>query len=118
MVRLGESRVKMSNEEPTGKRSMPYFETLERIKGFGELCREDGQLIGEVEYSIVVLQEMLDEGNAGLEVVEGDIDDSVDLFSLVGESLVLHLEDGRRMDMFIADTEGRIENRGKPWYET
>ncbi len=92
---------------------MPYFETLERTKGRGELRRENGELIGEVEYNIVVLQDMLDEDKAGRRVVEGDIDDSVDLHSLVGESLVLHLEDGRRMDMIVADTEGRIESRGE-----
>ena len=91
---------------------MPYFETLERTKGLGELRREDGELIGDVEYNIVVLQDMLDEDKAGLKVVEGDIDGSVDLFPLVGESLVLHLEDGRRMDVIVSDTDGRIENRG------
>ena len=94
---------------------MDRLDVIEECRGQGRVCWENGEFIRDTKYDLQVLQEvheMPSEGVPGLKRIEGTIElGELDLH-LVGEPLVLHLEDGRRLDFFYTDLNGTIANRG------
>jgi hypothetical protein len=98
-------------------------EILERAGGWGKLFR-DGTVVAEPVYVLTVSQEVFVERSPGgtTEKVEGLRDIEVNLrlsrdeaLRLMGAELVLHLDDGRRLPIFVSDPGGTIAARG--WFE-
>ena len=91
---------------------------LERVSGRGSVYKEDGALLIEADYKIVVSQEFLVHGkdrSPGLKDIRGWIEPPD--WAPIGEALRLHLEDGRRLDFFYHDSDGAIAERsGKGLY--
>jgi len=88
---------------------------IEECRGVGRVYRENGEFVREAEYDLQVLQEAHETPSQdvpGLRRIEGTIEIGELDLHLVGEPLVLHLEDGRRLDFFYADSGGIIANRG------
>ena len=78
---------------------------IERVTGRGDVFREEsGARIGRWRYDLMVL---LDETDTGTEV-GGTIepDGLVHGLRAIGKSLVLHLEDGRRLTFCLQSPEG------------
>ena len=92
---------------------------LERPSGRGSVYRENGTLLGEANYEIIVFQEFLivgEERTPGLKDIQGWIEPPD--WAPIGESLALHLEDGRRLDFFYHNIAGAIADRsGRGLYE-
>ena len=92
---------------------------LERPSGRGSVYKEDGTLLREAKYEIVVFQEFLIVGkdrSPGLKNIQGWIEPPD--WAPIGEALRLHLEDGRRLDFFYHDSHGAIAERsGKGLYQ-
>jgi Ribbon-helix-helix protein, copG family len=98
-------------------------EVVEQLSGVGEVTRESGGTsLGPRRYRLVVWQEIHNVRTMGDAVsrVEGlrSITGSVELqgheglTELVGESLVLQLQDGRRLPFFFRSSDGSIAPRG------
>ena len=98
---------------------MDRLKKLERLEGNCVIHDEERTKIADGRYFLDVFQEMLDAGTTnrgselipGLKRIVGKIDD-VDAFPLVGDPLVLTLEDGRRLEFFFTDDTGNIASRG------
>lgn len=92
---------------------------LERPSGRGSVYRENGTLLWEANYKIVVFQEIhivREDRLPGLKDIQGSIEPPD--WAPIGDSLVLHLEDGRRLDFFYSDISGAIADRsGRGLYE-
>ena len=92
---------------------------LERRSGRGSVYREDGTLLAEANYELVVFQEFLVVGkdrSPGLKDIQGWIEPPD--WPPVGKPLTLHLEDGRRLDFFYYHSDGSIEcHSGQGLYE-
>lgn len=87
------------------------LDVIEQCSGVGRIYDENGQHIGESRYDLQVLQEVHDSPTGdvpGLKRIEG----TVEVIADIGRALTIHLEDGRRLDFFIADVSGRIAHRG------
>lgn len=95
---------------------------IERLTGEGLVTRENGGEIGRRPYSLTVWQEVHVAQSLGptpptelpgLKSVEGTVRFNDDeLFKLVGESLELTLQDGRRFKFFLRNSNGAIAARG------
>ena len=89
---------------------------IERVTGRGDVFREEsGAHIGRWRYDLMVL---LDETETSSEVC-GTIepDGLLDGLRAIGKSLVLHLEDGRRLTFCLQSQEGTftaLSELGKP----
>jgi len=92
---------------------------LENVKGMGAVYHGE-EFIRELGYDITVWQEWLHSSGAapieGLQEITGlvfDINSPIGVADLVdGRVLTLHLEDGRRLDFFIRNSDGEIANSG------
>ena len=92
---------------------------IEQYSGKGWLSRENSNdRIADVEYYLKIHQELIPDGIGGevegFKQIEGTVSsgDKIGLYQMVGESLVLHMEDGRNLGMFIKDSNtGAIANR-------
>lgn len=71
----------------------------------------DHDLIGPVHYDLQIWQQNPGPGLNGLIDVNGKIE-GIDLFPLVGEKLLLKLEDGRSIPIVVRDLEGHILGAG------
>ena len=89
---------------------------IERASGEGPVVKDDGSRVSRTRYDLEVWQEMLDAGSEtlpGLREVVGTVDlQGVEMFGLMGENLVLRLEDGRRFKFFLTDLHGTVAPRG------
>ena len=90
---------------------------IEELTGTGPVTREDGSAVGARHYQLTVWQQQHDDGRGGwipgLFSVEGHVAlEAFEGFKLVGESLILELEDGRRLPFFFSNSDGRIAARG------
>src|SRR5215471_8021427 len=86
---------------------------VEETSGTGELLLKS-LVLRRVRYQIKVFQGMYGNGlpNPLQRTVEGSIDMGADgAADLIGTSLTLRLEDGRRIGVTIADDEGTIHQR-------
>jgi hypothetical protein len=87
---------------------------VEETSGTGELLLKS-LLLRQVRYRIKVFQGMFGNGmpNPTQRTVEGSIDfeEETPVADLVGASLTLKLEDGRRIGVTIADDAGTIQQR-------
>ena len=87
---------------------------VEECAGVGELSA-NGDVIRQVRYRIARYQGLV-EGSGlpipGLHRIEGFVDTSADLGSLVGTPLMLRLEDGRALAITIAGADGRVLAEG------
>ncbi len=90
------------------------IDVVERLSGRGVVFEKDGKKLGEADYEIDVLQEIIDAGAMGDPDAELPGNKSVggrffdfDLTTAVfeGETLILHLEDGRRLDIIPRDAK-------------
>lgn len=88
---------------------------VESPTGKGGLHRQD-EFIREVAYRLTVSQEVT-ETDPGREPIKGQMEiggkviapnNPIGVADLTGEELTLHLEDGRRLDLFISDPTGRV----------
>lgn len=101
---------------------MPRLEVEEELEGVGEVRRADGKSVGMARYSLLVHREMHPAGPGepeipGLRDVSGKVE-GLDNFGLMDEKrLTLELEDGRRLDFFIADLEGCVAPTGRGLYD-
>ncbi|MGI8746319.1 MAG: hypothetical protein ACR2NN_27825 [Bryobacteraceae bacterium] len=95
------------------------IEKLKRYKDDGALFNGDARLM-PVHYDLQLSQEMIDNGLGGeipgLQRIDGSLstgNTNQDLYPLINaDDLVLHMADGQRLGLFIADTRtGRIGNR-------
>ncbi len=91
---------------------------IERLTGAGKVYRENGDLLGDAQYDLRVIQEFKDVGTKdgpellpGLKDVVGHVT-GLDNLVLIGAELTLHLEDGRRLRFFVTDQDGRIGASG------
>ena len=98
------------------------LELLEELSGVGTVYRESGELVEQMEYRLKLYQEMLSAGTTevpGLQQIVGSVPGGDEVFGLIGEDLILELEDGRRLDFFVQSMDGAIECRGgKGLYKT
>jgi hypothetical protein len=87
---------------------------VEETSGRGELLLKS-LVLREVRYEIKIFQGMFGNGmpNPAQRTVEGSVDVAADggTSDLVGVSLTLCLEDGRRIGVTIADDAGTIHQR-------
>ena len=87
---------------------------VEETSGTGELLLKS-LVLRQVRYRIKVFQGMFGNGmpNPTQRTVEGAVDfgDEAGAADLVGASLTLKLEDGRRIGVTIADDAGTIQQR-------
>jgi len=87
---------------------------VEETSGTGELLLKS-LVLRQVRYRIKVFQGMFGNGmpNPTQRTVEGSVDfvDDAGAADLVGASLTLKLEDGRRIGVTIADDAGTIQQR-------
>jgi hypothetical protein len=94
---------------------MPELKLVEAVSGTGELSAK-GQILGTVQYQIDRFQGMQENGLPvpGLHRIEGHLDGDAlaSAAPLVGEPLVLSLEDGRRLGITLADAGGRVLAEG------
>lgn len=107
---------------PVVTRKEGTMKLLERLRGVGLVVREAGAVpIGPRPYDLSVWQqvhhlETMGGGSSrvdGLKSVQGSVRlDEDESFSLVGESLILHLEDGRTFPFFLQNSDGAIAARG------
>lgn len=89
---------------------------IERVSGVGlAFRRADGSKAARLRYRITRLREMHDattfgasEEVEGFMVVRGAVEADDPSLRLVGEELVLHLDDGRRFNFFVANSRGTI----------
>jgi len=95
-------------------------ELVERLEGKGRLRDKEDRAV-EVFYSISIRREFhtirTHDGQsqgAGLHSIEGFIDgmDPVRLYSLMGKTLTLELEDGRLLDCFLKNSDGHLIGTG------
>jgi hypothetical protein len=87
---------------------------VEECAGVGDLSGQ-GDVIRQVRYRISRYQGVIEHSGLpipGLHRIEGSVDAAADLAPLVGESLVLRLEDGRALAITIADADGRVLSEG------
>ena len=94
---------------------MNRLDVTEECRGVGRVSRENGEFVLDAEYDLKVLQEVREtpsEDLPGLKRIEGTVGLGEQDLHLVGEPLVLHIEDGRRLDFFYANLGGTIANRG------
>jgi hypothetical protein len=91
--------------------------SIENLSGEGELYRGNEHL-GRVSYWITVSQKMLPVGggdDSGTPEIIGHLMETgnIDLVTLShrGGGLTLQLEDGRKWDCFLRDSDGRLANR-------
>jgi hypothetical protein len=87
---------------------------VEECAGVGDLSGQ-GDVIRQVRYRISRYQGIVEHSGLpipGLHRIEGSVDAAADLGPLVGESLVLRLEDGRALAITIADADGRVLSEG------
>jgi hypothetical protein len=87
--------------------------TSETHSGVGTLWNGDVAVLRSVPYSVTVTTR-----ESGLGRIDGNIDgESGALISLILEDpppkLVLELEDGRRWECYLANSSGRLVNRGR-----
>jgi len=86
--------------------------------GSGQLLEEDGKTVANVTYRIDVFQQMIDMGTGqkkpGMKKLEGSIFAAAPsvLHLLVNTDFILVMEDGRKLSIFISDSEGGIGVRG------
>jgi hypothetical protein len=93
--------------------------TLERLTGIGPVTHENGGLVREMRYHITTFREFIDGDIPGLRSIQGKVElEGMEAFELIGESLTLRLEDGRILDFFISNSDGRIANRSQRFGET
>jgi hypothetical protein len=98
-------------------------ELVEKLNGTGEVTKEAGGTLGPRRYRLTVWQEIhrvKTMGNnvsrvEGLKSITGSIElkDDAEGFDLVGQPLVLQLEDGRRFPFFFSSSDGTIAARGQ-----
>ncbi len=91
---------------------------IERLTGAGKVYRENGDLLGDAQYDLRVIQEFKDVGTKdgpellpGLKDVVGRVT-GLDNLALIGAELTLHLEDGRRLRFLVAGQDGLITASG------
>ena len=94
---------------------MKRIDMIDACQGVGKIYRDSGEFVRDAEYDLRILQEVHEtprEDLPGLEQIEGTVElHEMDLM-LVGEPLVLHLEDGRHLDFLYVDDRGVIASRG------
>lgn len=85
---------------------------LESPRGSGTAYQSaDNELIGPVYYELQIWQEHPEPGLDGLKDISGVIE-GTDLFPLVGNKLLLKLNDGRLVPIIVRDLEGHILGAG------
>lgn len=93
---------------------------LERLEGSGQLRDKDGGAL-EVSYSLPISRAFRrvrshdgDGQIPGFDSIEGAVNglDQAQLHSLMGKTLMLELEDGRLLNCFLKNTNGRIVATG------
>ena len=88
---------------------------VEEYAGVGDLSGQ-GEVLRQVRYKIARYQALAGNGLPipGRHRIEGAIDLPPDenVSDLVGSSLVLRLEDGRALNVTLADTTGRVLSEG------
>jgi hypothetical protein len=90
------------------------FKLVEDAEGVGELTAL-GDVIPGVRYRIARYQGFVEQSGLpipGLHRVEGSVNTAANLGPLVGQSLMLRLEDGRAIAITIADVTGRVLAEG------
>jgi hypothetical protein len=97
---------------------MDRYVTLEEFSGTGKIWLGDKIVMTSVKYSIRISQRMIEARTMGgtseipgLKSIDGWLTGSVP-FQLVGESIELEFEDGRRWKCFIQSSDGNLMNRG------
>jgi hypothetical protein len=89
---------------------------VEEYAGVGDLSAQ-GDVVGQVRYRIARYQGMHDVSGVpvpGVHRIEGSLDalQSLDFAALVGQSLILRLEDGRALGITLAGDDGRVLAEG------
>jgi hypothetical protein len=87
---------------------------VEEYAGVGDL-RGNDQSIPQVRYRISRYQGFVEHSGLpipGVHRIEGSVETPANLQPLVGQSLMLRLEDGRALAITIADTHGRVLAEG------
>jgi hypothetical protein len=90
------------------------FKLVETATGTGELVKDD-TVLGRVRYSITRYQGMLVGSGMpvpGLHRLEGSTDFQAPDAALIGQPLMLRLEDGRALTVTLADGDGRLLTEG------
>lgn len=97
---------------------MDRYVTVEEDRGTGKLLQDGRVVLDRVAYSLKVSQRMIEARTMGgsseipgLKSIQGWLSDDVP-YALIGEPVVLVLEDGRRWDCFIQSSSGNLVNRG------
>ena len=99
---------------------MVAIDLIERLSGTGPTRGKNGDLVGNAAYELRVYQELHQtrgESVPGLKRIEGHVE-GLDNFRLLGKTLTLELVDGRRLDFFISDSNGKIANSGPGLYRS
>jgi hypothetical protein len=110
----------MGGKRRAGEGTKMKLKLMERVSGVGLVTREGGKEIGRRPYDLSVWEERHTVDTfggrsevAGLGEVRGSVVfEDREVFGLVGESLVLQLEDGRQFKFFLRNSDGTIAPRG------
>ncbi len=90
------------------------IDIVEQLSGRGIVFEKDGKKLGEADYEIDVLQTIIDVGTKddpdaeleGLKETGGRfLDFDLTTAMIEGKTLILHLEDGRRIDIIPRDAK-------------
>jgi len=92
-------------------------ERVETLAGNGTVSKADGSVIGERAYALTVWADILSDGHGGetprVTSTEGRISvQGPEGTALLGQNLILELEDGRLLPFFFMDANGKICPRG------
>jgi hypothetical protein len=104
-------------------KTFPMSTLIESLSGVGKVfAEEDSEFVADVHYDVrtyrkVKTEQLLDGG-----VVRGQVDDHVEIrispttstSALVGKRLTLHMEDGRKLDFWVASARGDCTAFGGP----
>ena len=87
---------------------------VEEYAGVGDLSAKEAS-IPQVRYRIARYQGFVEHSGLpvpGLHRIEGSVATAADLEPLIGQSVILRLEDGRALAITIADPSGRVLAEG------
>ena len=90
----------------------------ESPRGVGKVVEDSKPLLQNVRYELQVTQEMIDSGLGseipGMSRIDGRVyGDTLNLIKLMNsQSLVLHMQDGRKLPFFFKSSDGQILARG------
>jgi hypothetical protein len=103
-------------------KAFPMSTLIEKLSGEGSISEKD-EFIANVQYEVRIYRKVGMEHLLEGDVVRGQVDDDVvirinpitSISALVGKRLTLHMNDGRKLDFWVASSKGDCTAFGGPY---